>query len=320
MSNKIHDSNNLPSPEPAKLRRRSSIAIAFEPEKDFEQNVPTFFDATPENLQDLTQSQVKNNVQETLTFIQTSGNKIKNLADPFVEANFPNHESKEATAYYKAYISSLLVELKPLLKFAKFGAAARVLFIVFIQYQDMVTDVLVIDEYYTAQDYDSFYSSFGILVFATTLHLGVNIAKNAKKSFGVRIRGALAALCLLSPAIESYEYWRGSERTESDLFEAVVLLVFTRAIEMVCESVPESAVQLSVLMKTENPSFLMYFSICSSVLAAGAIMTETNVSFERGKMNAQMRGPGSHGLWGLLPDNSIDVSERGRACQLKANN
>lgn len=75
----------------------------------------------------------------------------------------------------------------------------------------------------------------------------------------------------------------------------------TRAIELVLESVPESAIQLSILFKTEYPTDLMKFSILSSICAAGFIMADTNISYERNKMNQQSRGVGTYPLWGLLP-------------------
>jgi hypothetical protein len=45
----------------------------------------------------------------------------------------------------------------------------------------------------------------------------------------------------------------------------------------------------------------MVFSICSSVAAAAAIMTDTNISYELGRMNKQDRGRDSHPLYGLVP-------------------
>ena len=77
---------------------------------------------------------------------------------------------------------------------------------------------------------------------------------------------------------------------------------------MVMESVPESAIQLAVIFRTPEPTFLMWFSIFSSLVAAGAIMAETNIGFKRGAMNKQKRGPGSYPLYGLLPSKPVKLA------------
>ena len=283
-------------------RRRSSFAMVLGYlEEHANCDVPSLFTPTDDSLAAVSTSTIKSNVKGSIDFVMKSSN-IRNSADEFVKINFPMQQSPEATHYYKAYISALLVELKPYLKFARIGAAGRLGFILIMTYQDMITDILVIHAYYVNGDMDSFYTSLSIIVFATFLHVIASIAKNSRRSFAVKIKGVFTSLLLLSPVIESYEYWKDEEQTEETTFDPVLMLIVTRAVELVCESVPESAVQLAVLMKTENPPFLMYFSIVSSVLAAGAIITETGFSAENNAMNAQIRGRGTHFWWGLLPD------------------
>jgi hypothetical protein len=87
------------------------------------------------------------------------------------------------------------------------------------------------------------------------------LVKNAKRGPAEKIKGVLYALLLLSPAIETFSYWRGDEKSEIDVVDPVLILVVSRAIEMVIESFPEAAIQLAILFKTEEVETLMIFSL-----------------------------------------------------------
>lgn len=147
----------------------------------------------------------------------------------------------------------------------------------------MIIDVLVSVEYHNKGNFRAFNLSIGTLSIAVFFHLITAIIKNAQGTIWKKLRGAIIALLLLSPAVESYDYWRGA-KVEDSPYDQVLILILTRAIEMVLESVPESAIQLAILFKIEKPTYLMIFSIASSIAAAAFIMTDTNISFERGQM------------------------------------
>ncbi|GMH62213.1 hypothetical protein TrST_g5494 [Triparma strigata] len=256
------------------------------------------------SLATITDSQIKGRVQDMLLFVQGSKN-ILHQAKEFVADNFASAldggDLHAAVEYQQRFIEQLMIEVKPILKFARWGATGRVLLVLILTYSDMITDLLVSFEYYNGGNIEGFWLSIGILAFATLAHATVAWAKTLRKGFVTKVKSIIAALCLLSPAIESYDYWRGKLKEDDDVLEPVLFLVGTRAIELVLESVPESAIQLTIFFKTENPTDLMKFSIFSSICAAGFIMADTNISYERGKMNAQSRGVGTHPQWGMLP-------------------
>lgn len=255
-------------------------------------------------LATISDSQIKGRVQDMLLFVQGSKN-ILHQAKEFVADNFASAldggDLHAAVEYQQRFIEQLMIEVKPILKFARWGATGRVLLVLILTYSDMITDLLVSFEYYNGGNIEGFWLSIGILAFATLAHATVAWAKTLRKEFVTKVKSIIAALCLLSPAIESYDYWRGKLKEDDDVLEPVLFLVGTRAIELVLESVPESAIQLTIFFKTENPTDLMKFSIFSSICAAGFIMADTNISYERGKMNAQSRGVGTHPQWGMLP-------------------
>ena len=74
----------------------------------------------------------------------------------------------------------------------------------------------------------------------------------------------------------------------------------TRGTELLLESLPESVLQLTIFMTTENPTSLQKFSILSSVVASAFTMADTSVSSEQANMNAQRRGPYTNPVYGLV--------------------
>ena len=48
-------------------------------------------------------------------------------------------------------------------------------------------------------------------------------------------------------------------------------------------------------------------SILFGLVSASGTMTDTNISYERNKMNVQIRGPGSHPVWGFLPSSGTGL-------------
>jgi hypothetical protein len=227
----------------------------------------------------LNNSLVKKNVKDMVLFIQGSKN-IKSMALPYVEENFPKDDPQAALAYHETFLVEFMIEVKPKLKFARWGATGRILFVLVMSYSDMVTDVLVILTFYAAGNMDAFGQSIGILSFAIFFHIVLALLKHSKRRRKAQLQGALQALLLLTPAIESYDYWRGREQTDDDIFDPVLFLVACRAVELVLESVPESVIQTAILFQTppEDVAPLQVISIAASILAAGVIMTETCVT------------------------------------------
>jgi hypothetical protein len=299
------DPNQPSNTQEDKDFRRISVLNGFETT-----DVP-HLDRLKSNLTDISSADVKASAEEMILFVQAAKN-IKKMAPEYVHENLPRKDDPGAAQFYISFLSALMVLLKPTLKFARWGATIRVLFLLFLSYSDMITDILVGMRFYDkgkeTGDFDDFYQTAGILATAVFFHVLLSLIKNAKRDISVKIRGALFALFLLSPAIESFNYWRGEERTEDHVMEPVLFLVAARAVEMVLESLPEAAIQMKIMFKTEVPETLMIVSIAASIIAAGYTMADTNISFERNKMNAQARGVGSHPAWGIIPSSQVGIA------------
>ena len=137
----------------------------------------------------------------------------------------------------------------------------------------------------------------------------LNYAQNIKKKARVRILGLVQAALFLTPLVESYNHWTGKEQDMDEVTSPIILLILSRAIELVVESVPESVLQLGIVLDDPaSATFTMKFSIFASLAAAGAIMTETNISYELSAMNTQVRGRDSHPFYGLIPASKVPLA------------
>ena len=71
--------------------------------------------------------------------------------------------------------------------------------------------------------------------------------------------------------------------------------------ELIFESIPESILQASILMNSsaQDVTALSIFSVASSMLAAGILVTDLNLTMETSAMQRQ-QDPGVHPLYGYV--------------------
>jgi len=161
------------------------------------------------SIKDTDPEAVKSDVKELILFVQSS-KSIKAQGREYLDLNMEGFE--DPSGYYTEFLEQLMNELKPLLKFARMGATLRVLFVLFMTYTDMITDILVLIEYWDRGNTAAFWQSIGILCLAISFHVIGAYFKNHKRSIGMKAKGIITAMFLLSPAVESYDHWRGKER------------------------------------------------------------------------------------------------------------
>ncbi|GMI32435.1 hypothetical protein TeGR_g10150, partial [Tetraparma gracilis] len=192
--------------------------------------------------------------------------------------------------------------IQPALKLSRWGAFLRLVILLAMQYQDIVTDVLVGLQFIEEGRGGDAKASFTILGIAVFCHVLLAYFQHRKKSPKELAMRLLAALFMLTPLVESYSVWTGAAKAEGELVPPMYILIVTRIIELIIESFPESILQLNIALSDVNSvSNVMIFSILSSVASASAIMTDTSISFELGVMNKQDRGSDSHPFFGLVP-------------------
>ena len=244
-------------------------------------------------------------VESLFDFVK-SNKSVKHNSEDYIKLNFRDEDDPEALADHQAFLKKLMIKIKPHLKFSNWGSSGRIIFVVSLTYYDMVTDGVVTYEFY--RDGNIRMMNRGILIYVVSIscHIVLSLVKNKKRSLGEKLRGVLLALCLLSPAAESYEHWQGGDRQEGDVADQKYFMYFSRAIEIVFESCPQAVSLLQVtLLAGGDVSTAVMLSLSACLVISAIGITDINIFFEMNKMSDQKRGPGSHVLWGLLPTNAF---------------
>jgi len=210
--------------------------------------------------------------------------------------------------FFWRFMRELAEQIVKPMKMSRWGAGLRLLGMLILQYQDMLSDIYVMREFYEQEQYGAFKKSLFFFCLALMCHVLLSVIKNARRPLKAKVKGALEALFMLQPAIESFNHWSGKPMDDDAIMTPVQILVGGRAIEIIFESLPEAIIQTGIAIEQpENASSLLYFSICSSIIAAAAIMTDTNIGYELAGMNSQERGRQSHPIRGLIPDGTAGL-------------
>ena len=104
-----------------------------------------------------TDAEMDQNVLGYMEFVKISKN-INVVASEYYKENFHREDDPELElAEMKRFLEKLTIAIKPVLKFAKWGATARISFIVVMIYSDIFTDIVVIKEFYHLKKIKSMY-------------------------------------------------------------------------------------------------------------------------------------------------------------------
>jgi hypothetical protein len=103
--------------------------------------------------------------------------------------------------------------------------------------------------------------------------------------------------------VQSIAVWRGEQQDENELFDPVTILAFTKGLEVVFESAPETIIQLvaMLIMQPENISTTQVVGISTSFIAAGVVACEVHLAIER----SQARGSKNDPTRGWIPSKDI---------------
>jgi len=168
---------------------------------------------------------------------------------------------------------------KRLLGEVSWGLKMRVTMGAGLSILDMATDIFVIVRYMGKDDTRHYgWSLLGMIVSCLALQLSVVVVQNMKKPV-VMAKEMLIVLTGLKPAVESARVCAGQEMEEHHSIDARTEHVFTKAIEMVCESIPGSVLQLYVLLK--DKSLLSKATVGSVLISAMTTgFSSASISFE----------------------------------------
>jgi len=167
---------------------------------------------------------------------------------------------------------------KRLLGEVSWGLKMRVTMGAGLSILDMATDIFVIVGYMGNEETRGYgWSLLGMVVGSMVMQLLVVFFQNSKKPW-VMAKQMLIVLTGLKPGYDCWKVVSGQEMDEQHSVDAKAELVVTKMIEMVCESIPGSLLQLYVLLKVRNVSRATVGSVIVSAVTTG--FSSASISFE----------------------------------------
>mmetsp|Transcript_17485 Transcript_17485/g.35534 ORF Transcript_17485/g.35534 Transcript_17485/m.35534 type:complete len:615 (-) Transcript_17485:23-1867(-) len=261
------------------------------------------------DLKALTNGQVEA-IAESLILAIKGCSGVEQAMEAWTSDELPQAESEEAkiaVEFMKRVLAALARKIKKWLKMARIGLMVRIAVALILNYEDFTTDILVTKEYKDTGREGYFQVSLYIIVLGISLHCFIAFQNNRKKGFKVRILRFLMSLFMMTPIVDGYNVWTGKEHDNDELFNPDQMLVLSRVIELIFESLPESVLQSYIILNSTSSqvSSLMIFSIFASLAAAAFIMTDSSVSYERNYMVSHL-GPYAHPVFGYIPSKTIN--------------
>jgi len=171
------------------------------------------------------------------------------------------------------------VVAKRLLGEVSWGLKMRVTMGAGLSILDLATDIIFVIVGYMGKDETKGYgwSLLGMVMGSMALQLLVVFLQNKGKP-RVLMKEMLIVLAGLKSAVDCKRVCAGQEMEEHHVFDARTELVFTKCVEMVCESIPGSLLQLYVLLKVRNVSRATVSSVLVSAMTTG--FSSASISFE----------------------------------------
>jgi hypothetical protein len=188
----------------------------------------------------------------------------------------------EGEVLARELLIDLAPKIKPSLKLARVGLAARMLLSITLTYVDLITDFLVLKEYGEGGEAMRKYFHISLTILAVSTLWNVFVAWIANKKKGTKAVGkGLIALIQLNPLVHGLNVWRGVDQSEDDEVDPFLIFLMVRVGELIFEVMPETVLQLFVIYHTKDISWTSTISILSSVVSAAFIMTDNSMMFER---------------------------------------
>ena len=158
------------------------------------------------------------------------------------------------------------------MKMARWGVGLRLLLGLIMTYSDMITDVMVALHMFSSGLHD-----IGIVCCVFIVVPWIMQAVFAR-AFGQSWLSSLVSLIGLKPAYDSYRSWTGAGMDQGQSYHNDGVLAATKIIECVFEGLPQSVIQLLVMLTSGSVADLQIISFIVSVVSVGFIMADSSCS------------------------------------------
>ena len=119
----------------------------------------------------------------------------------------------------------------------------RAAFGAFLSIGDMVSDLLVINEYFRSGNNGAAQTLAAMIGISFFIQLIIVIGQNIKRTGLPLVKEIFILLTCLKPAVDAYRVGVGSEKKLNATFSPVVEMMFGKATELAAESIPGSLLQ-----------------------------------------------------------------------------
>ena len=208
---------------------------------------------------------------------------------------------------FESFFTHLADKLKLPLKMARRGMVGNLLISLVCTYGDLISDALMVNYYWENNMMGKFYTCLTILAGSLGAQGLISWILNNHLPPTKRLVRVMQGVCCMNPALYAYSHWSGHEREEGSNVTPMQLLTYTKLVELLFESLPQMAVQLSAIFDLiveggGGVDILPVVSIIFSVAAVGFAVTDLGMMFERNTMALSIRGPYTHPFLGVLPE------------------
>ncbi|GMI27683.1 hypothetical protein TeGR_g8672, partial [Tetraparma gracilis] len=168
-----------------------------------------------------------------------------------------------------------------LLKNAAWGLWFRVITGSGLSMVDLATDINMIRVYFGEEGQEGYgWMMLGMVLASMGLQLVVVMIQNRKAGWGTLLREVLIVVSGLKPGVDAKRVVSNAEMHEHHLLDAKSELMFTKGVEMFCESIPGCILQVYALIQGGSGGQMgtKVFSIVVSAITTG--MGSASISYD----------------------------------------
>ncbi|GMI30400.1 hypothetical protein TeGR_g11153 [Tetraparma gracilis] len=248
----------------------------------------------------LSDAQLKKLARSFVSCIKDSGDVATDVSIWF-DKKMPiklAREHKNLLANIKRLLTHIALIIRPNMKMARVGLTLKVIASTVLTYSDLVTDSMVSHAYYVLGLPGWANASISCIATSLFFQAYMTFVQYSKRGWKERYTRTLLAGAGLGPMLEGYLVWTGGNVEKKDLWmPSTVIFMSMKAFEICFESIPESVIQMSLLLSQTVGSIksIQWISIFSTFIAGAFIQTEANLSFVRGQAVKKPNNP--HVQW-----------------------
>ena len=199
---------------------------------------------------------------------------------------------------YPEFLHFMVRLTSRLIRDAVWGLRFRVCLSALFGVGEMATDVMVAVEFFNQKHLVFGFLIVGMVGLCLFLQFALAILQNYRLGFRRTLVECLVILVGLRPALDAYRVSSAKTREEGQVFEPLLELMITRAIEMFAESIPGFVVQLAAIASGLAFSTTAMLSLAFSAVSIGIVSAMFSYEYD---VDAKSRYC-SPSFYGCIPD------------------